>query len=64
MTNTGTEEFVFTNAALEFPQRIVYHRGTEGWLYARTEGKVKGTDKQVTYPMRHVDCMTGELIAK
>jgi hypothetical protein len=23
------------------------------------EGKVRGLDKQVIYPMRHVDCQTG-----
>lgn len=64
MTVSGPEEFVFSNDTLEFPQRVVYHPGTEGWLYARAEGKVNGADKQVTYPMRHVDCISGELVYK
>ena len=44
--------FTFSNAALEFPQKIVYRRASEGWLYASVEGKVNGADRQVIYPMR------------
>jgi hypothetical protein len=54
----------FTNPALEFPQRIVYRRGTMGWLYAHVEGKVNGADRQVIYPMRRIGCESGELIEK
>jgi len=56
--------FTFTNPGDEFPQRIVYRRGTEGWLYASVEGKVKGEEKKVIYPMRRVDCQSGDLIRK
>ena len=50
----------------QFPQRIVYRRGVEGWLYASVEGKAKGEEKEkkVIYPMRRVDCQSGELIRK
>jgi hypothetical protein len=58
------EEFAFVNAGVEFPSKIVYRPGSEGWLYARVEGKVKGENKQVIYPMRHVDCMSGDFILK
>ena len=58
------EEFAFGNPAAEFPSKIIYRPGTEGWLYARVEGKVRGESKQVIYPMRHVDCMTGENVFK
>jgi len=54
----------FANPALDFPQRIVYRRGTMGWLYAQVEGKVNGADRQVIYPMRRIDCESGELIEK
>ena len=54
----------FTNPANDFPQRIVYRRGTEGWLYATIDGKLKGEDRQVIYPMRRIDCETGEFIRK
>lgn len=54
--------FIFANPQNEFPQRISYRRGTEGWLYATTDGKIKGEDKQVIFPMRHVGCESGEFI--
>jgi hypothetical protein len=58
------EIFGFVNPAVAFPQKIVYRRGSEGWLYATVEGKVNGADRQVTYPMRRIDCETGEFIRK
>lgn len=54
--------FTFSNPEHDFPQRIIYRRGTEGWLYATVEGKYKGEDRQVIYPMRRIDCATGEMI--
>ena len=56
--------FTFAGTVDEFPQQIVYHRGAEGWLYASIEGKLNGEDRRVTYPMRRVDCETGEPIRK
>jgi hypothetical protein len=56
--------FTFANPRPEFPQRIVYRRASEGWLYATVEGKVGGADRQVTYPMRRVDCESGEFIPR
>ncbi|MEO8507562.1 MAG: DUF6265 family protein [Betaproteobacteria bacterium] len=56
--------FTFANPAHDFPQRILYRRATEGWLYATIEGKLKGEDRQVIYPMRHVGCESGEFIRK
>ena len=54
--------FTFENAQHDFPQRIIYRRGTEGWLYATIEGKMQGQDRQVTYPYRRIDCESGEFI--
>ena len=56
--------FTFANPANDFPQRIIYRRGSEGWLYATIEGKVKGEDRKVIYPMRRVGCESGEFIRK
>jgi hypothetical protein len=56
------EIFTFDNATDEFPQRIIYRRGTDGWLYAHVEGKVNGEERKVIYPMQRVDCRTGELL--
>lgn len=58
------EIFTFENPVDEFPQRIVYRRGTEGWLYAQVEGKLDGQPRNVTYPMRRVDCASGEIVRK
>ena len=60
----GDHLFAFENPALEFPKRIVYRQATGGWLYAQVEGKVNGADRQVIYPMRHVDCATGAFLQK
>jgi len=64
MGDRNDEAFTFTNSTLEFPSKIVYRRAREGWLYVSVEGKVKGSDKEVTYPMRRISCETGELIER
>jgi uncharacterized protein DUF6265 len=56
--DNGAKLYTFTNPRDEFPQRIVYRRGKEGWLYAQVMAKPGGADRDVTYPMRHVDCLT------
>jgi hypothetical protein len=56
--------FTFSNPGNDFPQTIIYRRDTKGWLYAHVEGKLKGADTRVIYPMRRVDCETGENIDK
>ena len=62
-TRDGENEiFTFENLVDEFPQRIIYRRGSEGWLYAHVEGKLNGLPRSVIYPMRRVDCTSGELI--
>ena len=54
--------FTFANTAQAFPARLVYRRGTEGWLYETIEGPLSGSDKKVIYPLRRVDCESGEFI--
>jgi hypothetical protein len=56
--------FTFSNPGNDFPQTIIYRRDAKGWLYAHVEGKLKGADTRVIYPMRRVDCETGENIEK
>jgi len=60
----GDIVYVFANPAQDFPQKISYRRGSEGWLYATVDGKVAGADRQVIYPMRRIGCESGELIRK
>ena len=64
MGDRSDDTFVFTNPSLEFPQKLVYRRGTQGWLYASVVGKVAGKDKEVTYPMRRINCETGVAIER
>jgi hypothetical protein len=56
--------FTFVNPKLEFPQRIAYRRATEGWLYATVEGMVGGAERKATYPMRRINCESGEFIPR
>jgi len=61
----GTDTiFTFANDASDFPRRIVYRRGTEGWLYIHVEGRVQGEERRVIYPLRRIDCESDDLIAK
>jgi hypothetical protein len=60
----GASVYTFENTREDFPQRIVYRRGSEGWLYASIEGKINGQDRQQTFPMRRLDCETGDFIRK
>lgn len=55
----GVQEYSFAGPAEGFPQRIVYRRTEPGFVFAQVTGTVDGHDKQVTYPMRHVDCASG-----
>jgi hypothetical protein len=64
MGDRSDDTFAFTNASLEFPKKLVYRRGTQGWLYVSVVGKVAGKDKEVTYPMRRIDCGTGAVIER
>jgi hypothetical protein len=59
----GADEiFTFESATDEFPKRLIYRRGTGGWLYVHVEGKINGEERRVIYPMRRVDCSSGELL--
>ena len=60
----SAEIFTFERSEDDFPKRIIYRRATEGWLYAEVQGNVQGQDKKVIYPMRRLDCQTGEVIRK
>jgi len=59
--NKGVKVFTFSNPHDEYPQRIVYRHSEHGLLFAQVGGKVDGKDKEVTYPMHRVDCVTGAL---
>jgi hypothetical protein len=56
--------FTFANVADAFPARLVYRRGVDGWLYETIEGTLDGKERRVIYPLRRIDCESGELILK
>jgi uncharacterized protein DUF6265 len=56
--------FTFANLADAFPARLVYRRGADGWLYETIEGTLDGKERRVIYPLRRIDCESGELILK
>lgn len=68
LSDTKTEEkdtiFTFTNSVDAFPQRLLYRRGIDGWLYETIEGTLNGSERKVVYPLRRVDCESGELVFK
>ena len=59
---SGAKIFTFTNVVDEFPQRLIYRHGKEGWLYAQVEGKAGAKGGDVVYPMQHIDCATEALL--
>ncbi|HEY1326432.1 MAG TPA: DUF6265 family protein [Casimicrobiaceae bacterium] len=61
---SGAETFTFDNVAAGFPRHITYRRGAEGWLYAGIDGTLSGQERKVLYPMRHVSCESGDLLAQ
>jgi len=68
LASTTTDDkdtiFTFANTVQAFPERLVYRRGMDGWLYETIEGRLTGGDKKVIYPLRRVDCETGAFILK
>ena len=66
-TQTADKDTIFTFANIAadaFPARLVYRRGSEGWLYETIEGTLNGSERKVIYPLRRVDCETGEFILR
>jgi len=66
-TQTADKDTIFTfanTAAEAFPARLIYRRGSEGWLYETIEGTLNGGERRVIYPLRRVDCETGEFILR
>lgn len=56
--------YTFTNVEDTFPKTVSYRKATSGWMYITIEGKLNGADRKVIYPIRRVDCGSGEFISK
>ena len=49
-------EVIFENPEHDFPQRILYRKQPDGGLFARIEGREKGKDRGVDFPMKRAKC--------
>jgi hypothetical protein len=56
--------YTFNNVEDAFPQTLSYRKATGGWMYITVEGKLNGADRKVIYPIRRVDCGSGEFVNK
>jgi hypothetical protein len=56
MLSGDNNRVVFENLAHDFPQRVIYELKSASVLHARIEGKDKGKDKAVDFPMRRATC--------
>jgi hypothetical protein len=54
--STAGPEWVFSNEAHDFPQRIVYQPAGPGGFLARIEGEVDGQPRSADFPMERVAC--------
>ena len=59
-TADDTTLYTFVNPELPFPAKITYRRTAGGMMFAQLDGKVSGVDRQVIYPYKPVDCLTGK----
>ena len=50
------KEAVFENPEHDFPQRVIYRLQSEGALFARVEGNVKGKNRGIDYPYKRAKC--------
>jgi uncharacterized protein DUF6265 len=58
--DSGVIGYVFSNPTRDFPQQIIYRHTPGDELFAYVKGKINGADRQVIYPYRHVDCVSGK----
>lgn len=52
----SADEAVFENPTHDFPQRIMYRLDKDGSLTATIEGRWKGEERKIRFPMRRVRC--------
>ena len=55
-TRISAGEAIFENPDHDFPQRILYRKQADGGLLGRIDGKEKGKEKGIDFPMTRVRC--------
>lgn len=56
LIRSSAQEAVFENPEHDFPQRIIYRLQTDGSLVARIEGKSKGVERGIDFPLKKTAC--------
>lgn len=56
LVRLSNDEAVFENPEHDFPQRIIYRLNADSSLTARIEGKSKGKERGVDFPMKRAKC--------
>lgn len=56
LVKSAANEAVFENLKHDFPHRIIYRLQSDGVLFARIEGKSKGENRGVDFPMARAKC--------
>ena len=60
MLSLSDREVIFENPDHEFPQRIIYRLMSDEDLLGRIEGTIDGKERAVDFPMKRIDCESGE----
>ena len=60
MSSLADHEVVFENPDHDFPQRVIYRLVSNEDLVGRIEGTIDGVERAVDFPMKKIDCETGE----
>ncbi len=60
----GDTVYTFANVVDAFPKTVSYRKASGGWMYITVEGKLNSTDRKVIYPIRRIDCGSGEFLSQ
>lgn len=60
MLSMGDREVIFENPDHDFPQRIIYRLMSDEDLLGRIEGTIDGKERAIDFPMKKIDCESGE----
>ena len=60
MWSLSDREVIFENPDHDFPQRVIYRLISDEDLLGRIEGMIDGKERAVDFPLKNIDCESGE----
>ncbi len=60
MLSLSDREVIFENPDHDFPQRVIYRLISDEDLLGRIEGMIDGKERAVDFPLKNIDCESGE----